>query len=397
MGIRMQRFQRLGIGILGALTGLAATTLQQAEAKPMVKITPIPTYGIEAVTTTGMGSMAMGGANWMRMMMGGAPTMGTSTNRSLELRLASPQVVTNPTAEHRIPEGLGMGAALPLKSTSTGKGEQPVWKEEELMQGKGRMLLFRGCTESAAANQPEVVLMQGWSAEQKRQAMAALKDLPSMSLSVDGSGTFGTWPPTTESPPVALHGSLVGNHTVVSTYAPEIRFAVERSHDFLAPVQLKSRTVSGGAQALSWQVVPTALGYQATAAGAGKQEGDIVMWTSSEAPRNVSDVPSDVRASEAVRLVQRKVLLPPERTNCAISAQAMAAMQGMTMVTFTAYGDTLLLSSPQGTQAWKLSLERRSTTTLPVGEAMDQMTGGSGAEGEQAPPKRKGFNPLQLF
>jgi len=104
-----------------------------------------------------------------------------------------------------------------------------------------------------------------------------------------------------------------------------------------------------------------------------------------------------VRASEAVRLVQRKVLLSPERTNCAISAQAMAAMQGMTMVTFTAYGDTLLLSSPQGTQAWKLSLERRSTTTLPVGEAMDQMTGGSGAEGEQAPPKRKGFNPLQLF
>jgi hypothetical protein len=75
----------------------------------------------------------------------------------------------------------------------------------------------------------------------------------------------------------------------------------------------------------------------------------------------------------------------------------MAAMQGMTMVTFTAYGDTLLLSSPQGTQAWKLSLERRSTTTRPVGEAMAQMTGGSGAEGEQAPPKRKGFNPLQLF
>lgn len=397
MASRTQRFQCMGIGILGSLIGLAAATLQHAEAKPIVKATPIPTYGIGAITTTGMGPMAVSGTNLMQMMMGGVPAMGTSTNRSLELRLESPLVVTNPTAEHRIPAGLGMGAALPLKSTSTGKGEQPVWKEEELMQGKGRMLLFRGCAESAGADQPEIVSMQGWTAEQKRQAMAALNELQSMPWSVDGSGTSGTWPPTTESPPVPLQGSLVGNHTVVSTYAPEIRFAVERSHDFMAPVQLKSTTAAGGARALSWQVVPTALGYQATAAGVGKQEGDIVMWTSSEAPRNDSYVPSDLRASEAVRLVQRKVLLPPERTTCALSAQAMATMQGMTMVTFTAYGDTLLLSSPQGGPAWKLSLERRSTTTLPVGKAMEGMMGGSGAEGEQEPPKRKRFNPLQLF
>lgn len=397
MGRATRRFQGTGIGILGALAGLAAQALQEAAAKPVVKANPIPTYQIEAVTSTGMGSMAMGGANLMRMMMGGSPAMGTTTNRSLELRLYSPQVVTNPTAEHRIPAGLGMGAALPLRSTTHGKGEAPTWKEEDLVQGKGRMLLFRGCAESAGADQPEIVSMQGWTAEQKRQAMAGLKALQAMPGGVDASGTTGSWPPTSEAPPVPLQGSLVGSHAVVSTYAPEIRFAVERSHDFLGSVALKSAAGAGGAQRLSWQGMPTALGYQATAAGAGKQEGDVVMWTSSEAPRNDDGVPGDLRTAEAARLVQRKVLLAPERTSCTISAQAMAAMQGMTMVTLTAYGDTLQLSSPQGTPTWKLSLERRSSATLPVGESMEGLMPGRGSTEPQEPLQRKGFNPLQLF
>jgi len=386
---------------LVALPALAAPAKSggkpAAAAKPAVKATAVPTYQIEALTRAGMGAMGMGGGNLMRMMLGGSPAMGTTTSRSLELRLESPQVVANPTAEHRIPPGLAMGATLPLKSLSTGKGEPPTQQEIDLVEGKGRMLLFRGCGESAGADQPEIVSMTGWTAEQKRQALVGMKALAGMAWVGDGSGTSGRWPDSTEPPPVPPQGSLVGAHAVVSTYAPEIRFQVGSSHDFLAPVALKSEAVASGARRLSWQVVPTALGYQASATGAGKQEGDIVMWTSSEGPGKDSWVPNDLRAPEAARLIQWKVLLPPERTSCAISSQAMAAMQGGAMVTVTAYGDTLTLGSAKGEPAWQLSLERRSMATMPVGEGMEKIMEGESGGGQVEPPKRRGFNPLQLF
>jgi len=384
--------------LLGAALALIPTlTLPALAAPSTVKASSVSTYRIEALTTSGMGAMAPGGADLMRMMLGGRPAMGTTVSRSLGLELESPQVVANPTAEHRIPATLGMGATLPLRSITLGKGERPTWKEPDLVEGKGRMLLFRGCAESAGAGQPEIVSLQGLAAEQKREALAGLAALAAMPQAVDASGTTGRWPDTTESPPVPPKGSLVGAHTVVSTYAPEIRFQVASSHDFLAPVELTSAAAPGGAQSLRLQVVPTALGYQASAVGQGEKEGDIVIWTSSEGPRNDSWVPSDLRAPDAARLIQRKVLLPPERTTCSISAEAMAALQGMAMVTVTAYGDTLMLSAPQGTPPWQLSLERRSSATRPVGEGMDMLEGGGSSEGEQKPPKPRGFNPFQLF
>jgi len=384
--------------LLGAALALIpALTLPALAAPITLKAAPVPSYRIEALTTSGMGAMATGGAAMMRMMLGGRPAMGTTTSHNLELQLESPQVVANPTAEHRIPAALGMGAALPLRSLSLGKGERPTWQEPELVEGKGRMLLFRGCAESAGADQPEIISLQGLATEQKRAALAGLAALAAMPQAVDASGTTGRWPDATDAPAVPPQGSLVGTHTVVSTYAPEIRFQVAGSHDFLAPVLLSSAAGPGGAQSLRWQVVPTALGYQASAVGPGQKEGDIVIWTSSEGPRNDSWVPGDLRAPEAARLIQRQVLLPPERTSCSISAQAMAALQGMAMVTVTAYGDTLMLSAPQGTPPWQLSLERRSSATRPVGAGMEMIEGGGSSESEPRPGKQRGFNPFSLF
>ena len=353
-------------------------------------VQPVATYRIEATTTTGMG--AMGGAGMLQMMLGGRPAMG-ATSRQLELRLQSPQTAASPTAEHRIPATLAMGAALPLKSGGDSPGKQGrEWKEEDIPEAKGRLLIFRGCAESAGAGQPEIFTLKGLTTEQRRQVLSGLKQLGTAS---GPAGTSGRWPSGEEAPAVPLQASLVGTHVVASNYAPEIRFQVGSGHDFLAPVKLTS-TPAGGAQRLSWPAIPTALGYQATATGMGRQEGDIVMWTSSELPMADSGVPDGLRAPEAARLVQRGVLLAPERTTCAVSAQAMAAM-GAAMVTFTAYGDTLLLSSPQGSPAWRLSLERRSTATRFLGEGMERLDPGSG-EGQEAPaPKGGGLNLFRLF
>ncbi len=377
----------LALPVLGALA---------ASAKPAAKPPAAgATYAIEAITTSGMGAMALGGANMMQMMMGGQPSLEAVT-RQLELRLQSPQASSSPTAEHRIPAALAMGTALPLQSGSDGPpGQPPRWNEEEIAEGKGRLLLFRGCGESSAAGQPEIIPLQGLRPEQRRQAMQGLKRMATLPSPAGSPGTTGRWPEGSDAPAVPLQGSLVGTHEVVSNYAPAIRFQVDAGHDFLAPVKLQS-TASGGAQRLSWQTIPTALGYQATAVGMGRQGGDIVMWTSSEAPWGESSVPNALRAAEAARLVQRQVLLPPERTTCSVSAQAMAAMQ-TAMLTFTAYGDTLILSSPKGSPAWRLSLERRATALRPLGEGLEMVDPGAGANSEEPPRKERGFNPFRLF
>jgi hypothetical protein len=336
----------------------------------------------------------MGSADIMKLMMGGRPSL-NAASRQLQLRLQSPRTAPGPTAEHRIPPALAMGTALPLRSASFAPGKPSEWRLEdrEIPEAKGRLLIFRGCAESAGAGQPQIISMQGLLPEQRRQAMEGFRRLAVLPRAAGASGTIGRWPDDNDRQAVPLQASLVGNHLVASNYAPEIRFQVDGGHDFLAPVTLTS-TPAGDAQRLSWQAIPTALGYQAMATGMGRQEGDIVIWTSSEAPWGESTVPSDLRAPEAARLVQRQVLLPPERTSCSVSAQAMAAMQ-TAMLTFTAYGDTLILSSPKGSPAWRLSLERRATALRPLGEGLEMVDPGAGRE--EPPRKERGFNPFRLF
>jgi hypothetical protein len=256
-------------------------------------------------------------------------------------------------------------------------------------------LIYRGCAESAGAGQPEIITLQGLLPEQRRLALEGLRRVATSPGAGGAPLTSGRWPSGNEPPAVPLQASLVGSHVVASNYAPEIRFQVESSHDFLAPVKLTT-TAAGGGQRLSWQTIPTPIGYQAMATGMGRQEGDIVLWTSSEAPWADSSVPGELRAPAAARLVQRGVLLAPERTTCSVSAQAMAAMR-MAMLTFTAYGDTLLLGSAKGTPAWQLSLERRSTALLPLGEGLEGLDPGTGAGKEEPAKKDGGFHLFKLF
>jgi hypothetical protein len=394
MGAGQRRIrQAAGPFVVALGTGLALPALAASPKAGAPQAAPVATYAMEAVTSSGMGAMAMGGADIMRMMMGGRPAM-NSTSRQLELELRAPGKVASPTAEHRIPPAMAMGTALPLRSGSDSPGQPGQWQDKDIPEPKGRLLIYRGCAESAGAGQPEVITLKGLLPEQRRQALEGLRRLATSPTAGGAPLTSGRWPSGEEAQAVPLQASLVGSHVVASNYAPEIRFQVDSSHDFLAPVTLTT-TTAGGAQRLGWQTIPTALGYQAMATGLGRQEGDIVMWTSSEAPWADSSVPGDLRAPAAARLVQRGVLLAPERTTCSISAQAMAAMR-MAMLTFTAYGDTLLLNSSKGAPAWRLSLERRSTAMRPLGEGLEGLDPGAG-EGKEEPKKQGGFNLFKLF
>jgi hypothetical protein len=371
---------------------LAAGSSGPAAAAP-----PITTYRIEATTGSGLGAIGMDGPNLMQMMMGDRPAQQVTTSRRLELFLESPGTAPTPTAEHRIPAAMALGAALPLASTTQREVERVPPGEIEIPDGKGRLLIFRGCGEQAGAGQPEIISLAGVKPDQRQRIMlGALEGGPGPTLPPGTAlGTNGRWPSGDNPPRVPMTASLVGEHRVVSNYAPEIRFPVEASHDFLAPLQVGTGP-AGGATRLNWPAVPTALGYLAIATGAGRQSDDMVIWTSSEAPGDTGSVPDGLRRPEAAALVQRKVLLPPERTTCVVSAEAMAAMP-MAVLTLTAYGDTLLLTSPPASPAWRVAIERRSTATRMLGEGMEKLNPAGGGEPGQPEAKPRGFNPFRFF
>lgn len=357
------------------LIGTSIAGADAALASPKAPSTPA-TYLIEALTTAGMGPGGSGMAMMQQLMGGRAP----EATRSLDLTLRSTQLApASPQAEHRIPAGLGLGASLPLLTPEPGSDRPPQDPDHAPTETvKGRLLIFRGCAETAPTGQPEVIELAQLLPDQRRLAESLAKpkgqqlgQRPTREPAI----TIGTWPHgDKDSDRLPAAASLVGDHQVRSNYAPEIAFKVDAAHDFLAPVQLNNRRVAG-AMELSWSTVPTALGYQATVSGSGQQEGDLVIWTSSTAAWAASSVPPDLTATTARKLVDQGVLLPPSQSRCSVSAQAMNQMGGMGFLNFQAFGDTLKLAGP----SWSLTLQRQSILLQPLMEM---------PMAEESPPSR---------
>ena len=196
-------------------------------------------------------------------------------------------------------------------------------------------------------------------------------------------------------------GSLLGEHVVHGNYSPEIRFSMGPGQDFLAPVRLVSNSADGaGAVPVVWQPVAGARGWFATAMGGG-QNGDMVMWTSSETQAMpMMDYMPD---GEIARLVQQRVLLPGPTDRCTVPAEvARAAGQGM--YTLTAFGGEANFSHPvRPARApaswhpdWLVKFRVKSTymgllgMTMPgMGGRDDEQTQNQGDQGDQGRKKKK--------
>ncbi|WP_411869282.1 hypothetical protein [Vulcanococcus limneticus] len=379
--------QRHGGGLALALT-LAAlpAPAPAAPAKRPAPAAPGATYTLEARTVTGLGAGGMGSAEMMRMVMGGGASS-TTSSRSLELRLQGSRVPAEaPKAEHRIPAGLALGTALPLLSSGPSRGTEAP---EPLERPKGRLLIFRGCGETAGSGQPEVLDLAKLVPD--AQQLAALQGAMGkqggrgVAREPAAAAITGTWPNGDSQGALAATASLVGDHSVVSNYAPELRFRVEASHDFLAPLQL-SASPAGAAWRLSWQPVATVLGYQAMATSAGKGPDELVIWTSSSSGWAGSAIPANLDRRSAAQLIAQKVLLPPEATSCSISAQASAAM-AMPVLQVTAYGDPLTVTGPAGATPWRVSLRRESTASRLLMAGMPGADDAAGGEAEPTQPR----------
>jgi hypothetical protein len=128
---------------------------------------------------------------------------------------------------------------------------------------------------------------------------------------------------------VPADSSLVGPHKVTGNYTPEIGFTLDQ--DWMGALNLVQTKLPSGALLLEWNGLPGATGHFAQLMGASRNaEGgsDMVFWSSSETQSFISGLTEFIAPGEAARLVERRYLMPPSQTKCAVPKEVMAATQG---------------------------------------------------------------------
>lgn len=355
--------------VLGSAFALAACAglAQAQQQKP-----PVAVYWLSAETASGFPTGGRG-MDMAAMMMGGA-----SARRELLLQLGSQQTVTAPAASHRIPPTMKMGEALPLLAPAVVRPEREPREglPDDFEKPQGRMLIYWGCGEKTRAGQPLVIDFANMATAKGMPAdLFALRLSAQRPPAPGRNRSYGDWPNKDNSTRVPTDASLVGDHVVAGNYSPEIRFAVDGRHDFLAPVALDTTAKTpGGGIAARWQAIPHALGYFATvvaAAGGGK---DFVMWSSSEKRIFGDALLTWLPNADVARLIKEQVVLPPQTTECIVPAAVASAGDGA-MIRFIAYGEELNLAHPPKPQdpkavwepQWAVKLRQKSTTAAVLG------------------------------
>ncbi|HWW55699.1 MAG TPA: hypothetical protein VN047_02290 [Sphingopyxis sp.] len=359
-----------------ALSALALATVAFAQQAPKPKIEAI--YWISAETVSGMTT--------------GQPA---GVEKNLSLQLGSARSNAAPTAEHLPPQGLRAGDRLPLVSprgAAPKEDSKPDYRPGPQQSPKGRIELYWGCGENAPAGQPVVIDL----ATMKPGAASPFGAIPNVKAMVPPSAgrhaTYGEWPGGKNGTRVPRAASLVGDHVVQGNYAPEMRFAVAAGSDFLAPLTPKSADLASGAVKVSWPTLVNARGYIMTVTGA-REDGTIVMWTSSAVRMPGMALPDYLEQSDIARLVQQRVLLAPEATECVVpSAVGKASESAMLMM--TAYGPESNYGSPREVPlGWGVKLRTKATHMGMLGVDLASLMGGSDTDSEtpagDAKPKKK--------
>ncbi|HEX2828365.1 MAG TPA: hypothetical protein VHP37_18570 [Burkholderiales bacterium] len=370
------------IALAVAAAAAPAAFAQNQPVKP-----PIAVYWMSVETAGGMGFAMPAG-------MGGMLPANMQGGKRMHLDLGSTQSSGGtPRADHAIPAGVNMGASLPLLTPQTERAQAPRPERDTpqtFEQPKGRMLIYWGCGETVRAGQPVVIDFAKLGSAEGAKAFRARNVNRPQGPGPGRSRTYGEWPNRENSTAVPQQASLVGDHVVAGSYTPEIKFAIDNGHDFMAPVAFDPiRKTGAGAFQVKWQSIPTAIGYFATAVGQGEQQNDMVMWSSSEVQEMGQVLMDYLPPAEVQRLIREKVVMTPQTTECAVPGGIFKSEGAM--LNFIAYGDELNVVHPprpkDPKQTWvqeyavKVRLKSTGMTMLAEGDASggSRRAGGRGA------------------
>ena len=386
-------------GCFGAAT-VSVTAYAAAPAKkPTAPPPPIANYWMDVSTTSGFGAMMGGGrpnvGQMMAMMNGG----GSAVAHMVNLRLSSREKASGaPEANHFIPAGMAMGQSLPLVTPEPVKREPYAPGEPgSYEKPKGRMLIYWGCGEHAAA--PTVIDFAKMAEGQIPPGLQALSRMGRMMgrmsahvPTAENSAGFGEWPNARDSRPVPASASLVGAHRIEGNYSPAIAFTLGQGQDFMPGLGLhETGALPSGAMRLNWTPAAQATGYALAMFGANPN-GDMTIWTSA---KSASITPSfDYETPSAVRqLVASGGALPPTASECILPAEvAQAVPQGM--VIQVGYGPEAYFSDSPKAPKWTARVRFKTTDMMMRG--MGGMGGGyatgepqSDQQPQQEPSKKR--------
>lgn len=381
------------------LTALPVQSLV-AQKKPAAKPAPKPAvaprppaapqpkarYAMDVGTTTGLAGMAGGGfGSAMSMMFGGSG----KEARELHLRLGSTLAATgDPKADHFFLPAAKLGKSVPLLTPQQVEGtEQP----RDFQRPKGRLLIYWGCGTHAPKGQPVIIDFSKIAAGQMPPNLYTARIPPDRGPSVTSSRTYGEWP-NAKSTKQPGSGSILGEHRIASTYAPEIRFAL--AQDYMAGLRGQSSPGPEGSVALSWNSVPAATGYYAWImgfAGAPGRDGpqDLVWWSSSAGREFGGGLWDWLSPDTVARLVADRTVMPPSQTNCTVPAEVKAAAPDFMMGTLFAYGPEANFSYPPRPATgpwipeWTARVRYRSSTMWMIGGPMADAGQAQGKDGKK--------------
>lgn len=388
-------FAVIALGVAGGPAGAQKKPATKPAAKPAAPVRPAPApvpqpkarYSMDVGTTTGLAGMAGGGfGGAMSMMFGG----GGKEARELHLRLGSSLPATGaPKADHFFLPAAKLGKSVPLLSPEPGRpgDAEPGEMPRNFERPRGRLLIFWGCGARAPKGQPVIIDFSKIAAGQFPPGLMTTRIPPDRGPSFATARSYGEWP-NSKSGKQPGGGSLIGEHRVSSTYAPEIRFAL--TQDYMAG--LRGQTAAGpeGSMLLSWNSVPAATGYYAWIMGfKGAPGGDgpqDMVWWSSSAGREFGGGLWDWLAPETVqRLIADRTVMPPSQTSCAVPAEVKAAAPEFMLGNLFAYGPEANFAFPPRpasgpwTPEWTARVRYRSSTTWMIGGPMAERSDGKKA------------------
>lgn len=367
---------RVSQGISAAVCGFLSVMAVDGHAAE--KGRPYPHYWMSVATSNqsipGMSSEMSGFAG----LFGGKGAFGPK--RDLLLQLESPRQVAEPAANHGIPPGQNMGAALPLVTPKTEKSEYVPSERgtpEQYEKPKARMLIYWGCGETIGKGQPKVIDTAKMSAADYGKAFAGRAPTRQTPPAPRKGWTYGEWPNKDDRTDIPKESTLVGGHKISGNYVNDIRFTLDKQRDFMAPVEFSPiQAAANGALKVEWQAIPTAIGYFASAMGHNQETGESIFWSSSEVPEMGFALQDYLTPGDVSRFIKEKVVMPPSRTTCTVPPVFPSGQAGM--LQFIAYGEELNLAYPPKPKDpkklwqpdWSVKVRLKSTgmTTLMAGD-----------------------------
>jgi hypothetical protein len=372
-----------GLAIVAGITAPAAVSSQTANGTA--------TYVISAETDAGMASSVLAGGPTLR----------------LGLQLGSTRSAAEPQAEHFVPEGLGLGASVPLVRPVADKTEPTQGYIGTIPQPKGKMRIMWGCGETLKpGNMREIDFANLGSV-----TPVGLQARLAQDLAARGLPGYAEWPNAKNAKNLPGRGSLVGAHRVSANYAPGFEFNMASGHDFLKPLAVNQAQTGAGATTVDWQGLDRATGYFLSVIGT-QPDGTVIMWSSNDVALQDSVMGQYLPPAEVARLVAAKAILPADARSCTVPKEVISAVE-TPMLMMTAYADNTHFAQPKPEKApanwkpeWAVEVRYKSGTMLMLGEAGqavaamqagmlpdedEEFEAAEAAEEASAPRKRRGL------